>query len=283
MRAIPTDYRGVRFRSRTEARWAVLLDGLGVEWRYEHEGFQLPSGWYVPDFWLPGPGLWIEVKGQDPTDRELALCRELADATAKDVALFRGDSCSWWFSAKTESPVRFWARLMEAADPKADLLASLEAARAYRFWDPPAAEPNAPENGPRADEGYSLKVAILREEFNFLLYALYSDEIAALVNGGGDAPRFTVAPFKEAAELMMYGEAQRVSGGDWDVDAGQTLASIDWQRVFALLSPVEQQHFMRLAANAQGPALSSSWSRRDLDFRLSRHRHLTEQLRIREG
>jgi hypothetical protein len=32
---VPTVYRGVEFRSRLEARWACLLDGLGVHWVYE--------------------------------------------------------------------------------------------------------------------------------------------------------------------------------------------------------------------------------------------------------
>lgn len=70
IQAIETQYNGRRFRSRLEARWAVFFDSLGLDWRYEMEGFTLPSGTrYLPDFWLPevylrfgDPGLWIEVK-----------------------------------------------------------------------------------------------------------------------------------------------------------------------------------------------------------------------------
>src|SRR2546426_10542719 len=40
-KAIETKFRGYRFRSRLEARWAVLLESLGIEWLYEPEGFQL--------------------------------------------------------------------------------------------------------------------------------------------------------------------------------------------------------------------------------------------------
>lgn len=63
IKPIRTKYAGVLFRSRQEARWAVLFDLLSVEWQYEPEGFQLPSQWYVPDFWLPRQLCFAEVKG----------------------------------------------------------------------------------------------------------------------------------------------------------------------------------------------------------------------------
>jgi hypothetical protein len=71
IKAIETQYKGYRFRSRLEARWAVFFDALGVKWEYEKEGYDLGDyGWYLPDFWLPDADLWIEVKGQHPTDDE---------------------------------------------------------------------------------------------------------------------------------------------------------------------------------------------------------------------
>lgn len=70
IKAIPTEYKGYRFRSRLEARWAVFFDACGVEWEYEPEGFDLGNGtYYLPDFLLHGVGgraagdLYIEVKG----------------------------------------------------------------------------------------------------------------------------------------------------------------------------------------------------------------------------
>lgn len=61
--AIETRYKGFRFRSRTEARWAIFLDALDIEWEYEKEGYDLgEAGWYLPDFWLPKQRIWIEVK-----------------------------------------------------------------------------------------------------------------------------------------------------------------------------------------------------------------------------
>src|SRR5690606_1394774 len=44
MTPIQTEYRDCHFRSRLEARWAVLFDAMGLAWEYELEGFDLPSG-----------------------------------------------------------------------------------------------------------------------------------------------------------------------------------------------------------------------------------------------
>jgi hypothetical protein len=64
IKAIETRYKGCRFRSRLEARWAVFFDTLGVEWEYEQQGFTLPKRRkYLPDFWLPGMKHFVEVKG----------------------------------------------------------------------------------------------------------------------------------------------------------------------------------------------------------------------------
>ena len=69
--AIETEYRGCRFRSRIEARWAVFFDALGIEWEYEREGYELgASGRYLPDFWLPEQRYWIEIKGSYPPIEE---------------------------------------------------------------------------------------------------------------------------------------------------------------------------------------------------------------------
>lgn len=41
IKAIETGYKGFRFRSRLEARWAIFFDVLDVPWEYEPEGFDL--------------------------------------------------------------------------------------------------------------------------------------------------------------------------------------------------------------------------------------------------
>ena len=63
IKPIETRYKGYRFRSRTEARWAVFFDVLGVKWEYEPEGYHLgKAGEYLPDFWLPQIGCYWEIK-----------------------------------------------------------------------------------------------------------------------------------------------------------------------------------------------------------------------------
>ena len=54
---IETHYKGYRFRSRLEARWAVFFDALQIPYRYEPEGFDLNGLWYLPDFYLPAEQL----------------------------------------------------------------------------------------------------------------------------------------------------------------------------------------------------------------------------------
>lgn len=90
--AIETEYQGYRFRSRTEARWAVFFDALGLDWRYEVEGFDLgAAGWYLPDFWLPELQLWCEIKGAEPGDAELRKLQALAEGQGCNVLLLIGE------------------------------------------------------------------------------------------------------------------------------------------------------------------------------------------------
>jgi len=90
--AIETTYQDYRFRSRTEARWAVFFDALGLTWRYEVEGFDLgAAGWYLPDFWLPDLQLWCEIKGTEPGDAELRKLQALAEGQGCNVLLLIGE------------------------------------------------------------------------------------------------------------------------------------------------------------------------------------------------
>jgi hypothetical protein len=89
---IPTTHNGITFRSRTEARWAVFFDQLGIAYRYEQEGFELPGGRYLPDFFLPGvnDGMFVEIKGIAPTADEYRACEELAKASTRPVLIVYG-------------------------------------------------------------------------------------------------------------------------------------------------------------------------------------------------
>src|SRR3546814_5021002 len=79
MQAIETVWKGYRFRSRLEARWAVFFDALGLQWEYEPEGFDLgAAGWYLPDFRVQDDGWvhWYEVKPKEsPIDLKLKAFR----------------------------------------------------------------------------------------------------------------------------------------------------------------------------------------------------------------
>jgi hypothetical protein len=88
IKAIETRYKGYRFRSRLEARWAVFFDSLKIPWEYEKEGYDLGNeGWYLPDFWVPyeagepGWGFWIEIKPTPPTGIECKKLSALAKIT----------------------------------------------------------------------------------------------------------------------------------------------------------------------------------------------------------
>jgi hypothetical protein len=73
-KSLPTYYKGITFRSRLEARWAIILDELGIAWEYEPEAIVIDSRHfpdpynpetfgYLPDFYLPGYKAFMEVKG----------------------------------------------------------------------------------------------------------------------------------------------------------------------------------------------------------------------------
>ena len=57
-----------RFAHESEERFARILDFYGVLWDYEPVEFALewdadgrPTAGFRPDFWLPQPGLYVEV------------------------------------------------------------------------------------------------------------------------------------------------------------------------------------------------------------------------------
>lgn len=83
IKPIETEYNGYRFRSRLEARWAVFFDALGVKYEYEPEGFELSDGTkYLPDFYLPESGWWVEIKGS------------MSDSDLHKIMQFRKDMSS---------------------------------------------------------------------------------------------------------------------------------------------------------------------------------------------
>ncbi len=101
IKAIETCYKGYRFRSRLEARWAVYFDAEGLAWEYEKEGYNLgPAGLYLPDFWLPQVSMWAEVKPEAFSELELDKAWALYDHTNHPVIFLVGlpDNCSYKFT-----------------------------------------------------------------------------------------------------------------------------------------------------------------------------------------
>lgn len=66
----PTVYRGIQYRSRLAAEWAVFLDALGIEHVYLARTFRVARGLdHAPDFWLPELKAWLDVLPADPAFR----------------------------------------------------------------------------------------------------------------------------------------------------------------------------------------------------------------------
>ncbi len=87
IKAIETQYKGFRFRSRLEARWAVFFDSLGVPYEYEAQGYDLDGLWYLPDFFLPELNCHIEIKPTFLVDKDWEKVRRLGESMAPAIAL----------------------------------------------------------------------------------------------------------------------------------------------------------------------------------------------------
>lgn len=68
IKPIETVYNGYRFRSRLEARWAVLFDAAKIQYEYEPEGMEdeIFGKRYLPDFYLPEYDAFVEIKAKRP-------------------------------------------------------------------------------------------------------------------------------------------------------------------------------------------------------------------------
>lgn len=98
VKAIETRYKGYRFRSRLEARWAIAFDAMGLAWGYEPECYDTVSdGWYTPDFFVrtpsdsyPDGGYWVEVKGVRPTAEQYRKLLSVTRHTGHNGAFLYG-------------------------------------------------------------------------------------------------------------------------------------------------------------------------------------------------
>lgn len=86
-----TYYRNIRFRSRTEGKWTFLFDLLDVQYQYEPKLFKMDNGiWYLPDFYLSKQDVWIEIKGEIPSDLAITKSEALSLEVNKPVYIIIG-------------------------------------------------------------------------------------------------------------------------------------------------------------------------------------------------
>jgi len=124
MKAIPTVYRGIRFRSRLEARWAVWFDALGIAWTYEpvsdagvayQPDFRLgvseedeaaddvPRRWYVEI----KPESWGELT-EEARHRDVGRWQAFANAVDAPLLIFWGTPGTWVSGVLTRSAPFGW-------------------------------------------------------------------------------------------------------------------------------------------------------------------------------
>ena len=111
IKPIETEYKGYKFRSRLEARWAVFFDALRIRYEYETEGFEWGDWKYLPDFYLPDEDIYVEVKPRrDGALDELWRAIRVMDANKKMLLILRDIPFDnrgnvWWFPLYYHHPV----------------------------------------------------------------------------------------------------------------------------------------------------------------------------------
>jgi hypothetical protein len=143
IRPIETQYKGYRFRSRLEARWAVFFDALGLPWEYEPEGFETPAGRYLPDFRVTSPDgfvVYVEVRPTNELEIRVHALNEVLAGTRAHCQFVWGDPAAWleYRMRRGEGRGTSWLELafprkqtLDAAD--AATLAAAKVARGARF------------------------------------------------------------------------------------------------------------------------------------------------------
>lgn len=134
IKAIQTAYKGYHFRSRLEARWAVFFDTLGIKYQYEPQGFECVSPHneseivrYLPDFYLPDSGTWVEVKGGKISAKDARKMGIMLDY-GSPLTMFHGSALNHDFSVMKSHGVRFGCErpglllLGDIPDPKTSIV-----------------------------------------------------------------------------------------------------------------------------------------------------------------
>lgn len=109
IKAIPTTYKGIEFRSKLEAKYAQALDRLSIVWEYEGHGFVFDDGTcYAPDFYMPEIDTYLEVKGvmDEASKHKIEL---LADE-GKRVVVGNPDGSLQYINNDEDSWVKGWSK-----------------------------------------------------------------------------------------------------------------------------------------------------------------------------
>lgn len=83
-------HNGYRLRSYTELLWARVLEAADIFYLYEPDLIRVEDGFYLPDFWLPNVGIYVEVKGGWPTEEEIQKADAVMDRTGREVVFLCG-------------------------------------------------------------------------------------------------------------------------------------------------------------------------------------------------
>lgn len=109
IKAIETVYKGYRFRSRLEARWALFFDLIGIKWTYEVEPLDIGGTAYLPDFRVQCPHSTVihEVKPES--------AQETIQAPRVYLAGKMSGEHEWRGEASTPLSLGVWTDDLEAA------------------------------------------------------------------------------------------------------------------------------------------------------------------------
>lgn len=83
-------HAGYEMRSHSETRWAGMMDSLGICWLYEPQVIETRHGYYLPDFFLPAVGAFVEVKGPFPSGTEIEKAMDAEALTGHPVVFAHG-------------------------------------------------------------------------------------------------------------------------------------------------------------------------------------------------
>jgi len=132
IKSIETEYKGYKFRSRLEAKWACFFDLCRWKWEYEPVEF---NGWF-PDFALYGESqiIYVEIKPVIEFPKEIA--NKIDKSGCDKEVLILGQSCLIPNSTVGDRfPYFGWIREDAGVDGYADCIGAEEYDLSPWGWD----------------------------------------------------------------------------------------------------------------------------------------------------